>query len=99
METCTVAIYWVASSLDHKMCMMDFLKADSMDEYKERKKFFILHTPMSCPLLSKISPRFSSLVRLPVNQLMLRPVIYSQFILKQKTHGFVPRDYRNIWNL
>lgn len=86
METCTVAIYWVASSLDHKMYMMDFLKADDMDEYKERKKFFILHTHVSCLLLSRISPRFSSFLRLPVTQLMPRPVIYSQFMLKLKTH-------------
>jgi len=59
-----------------------------MDEYKERKKFFILHTHMSCLLLSKISPRFSSFLRLPVRQLVLRPVIYSQFMLKLRTHFF-----------
>lgn len=30
METCTVAIYWVASSLDHKMYTTDFLHAEDM---------------------------------------------------------------------
>lgn len=44
METCTVAIYWVASSLDHKMCMMDFLKAKDTYGHKKRKKFYILYT-------------------------------------------------------
>lgn len=70
------------------MYMTDFLKADDMDEYSERKKFFILHPRMSRVLLSKISPRFSSFCRLPVIQLMLRTVIYSHFMLKLKRHFF-----------
>lgn len=44
METCTVAIYWAASSLDHKMYMMDFTKAKDMYERKKREEFYIPHT-------------------------------------------------------
>lgn len=44
METCTVAIYWAASSLDHKMYMMDFTKAKDMYEHKKREEFYIPHT-------------------------------------------------------
>lgn len=66
METCTVAIYWVASSLDHKMYTMEFLQAEDMGEQKEMKNFFILHADMSCLLLSRISPRFSSFLDSPL---------------------------------